>query len=77
MCLPAVRTLLKSKDRLSIQASQILGEAYMVDRQEGGALSKIRRYETSLENSFFKILRELERLQAQPRQRQSMSPLAA
>jgi hypothetical protein len=77
MCLPAVRTLLKSKDRLFIQASKILGEAYMVDMQEGGALSNIRRYETSLENSFFKILRELERRQERRRQRQSMSPLAA
>jgi hypothetical protein len=54
-----------------------LGEAYMVDMQEGGALSKIRRDETSLENSFFKTWRELERRQERRRQRQSMSPPAA
>src|ERR1039457_2198945 len=39
------------------------GQAHIVDVQEGDTLSKVRRHETSLENSLFRALRELERLQ--------------
>ena len=40
-----------------------IGQAHTVDVQEGNTLSKVRRHETSLENSLFRALRELERLQ--------------
>jgi len=41
----------------------VIGKAYTVDVQDGDVLSKVRRHETSLENSLFKAQRELERLQ--------------
>jgi hypothetical protein len=40
-----------------------IGRAHILDVQEGDAWSKVRRHETSLENSLFRALRELERLQ--------------
>jgi hypothetical protein len=40
-----------------------IGQAHILDVQEGDALSKVRRHETSLENSLLRALRELERLQ--------------
>jgi hypothetical protein len=40
-----------------------LGQAYVVDVHEGETLSKVRRHETSLENSLRRALQELERLQ--------------
>jgi hypothetical protein len=40
-----------------------IGQAHILDVQKGDALSRIRRHETSVENSLFRALRELERLQ--------------
>ena len=40
-----------------------IGQAHILDVQEGDVLSKIRRHETSLENSLMRATRELERLQ--------------
>ena len=41
-----------------------LGKAYMLDVEEGEVLSKLRRHETSLENSLRKAIQDLEQLQA-------------
>ena len=40
-----------------------IGQAHILDVQEGDVLSKVRRHETSLENSLNRAVRELERLQ--------------
>lgn len=40
-----------------------IGQAHILDVHEGDSLSKVRRHETSLENSLLRALRELERLQ--------------
>jgi hypothetical protein len=40
------------------------GEAFMRDVEYKGALSKLSRYETTMERGFYKALHELQRLQA-------------
>jgi hypothetical protein len=40
-----------------------MGEAFVQDSKEANALPKLSRYEKSIEQSFYKALHELERLQ--------------
>jgi hypothetical protein len=47
--------------------SQSLGVAFIGDANTSNSLSKLSRYETAIERSLYRALRELERLQrAQP-----------
>jgi len=50
-------------DALS-QVSSSLGAAFIRDADSSDALSKLSRYETSIERSLYLALRELERLQS-------------
>ena len=51
----------ESEQRLNIE---VLGEAFVRDCREGDALSKLSRYETSIERSRYKAVHELQRHQA-------------
>jgi hypothetical protein len=53
-----------------------LGEAFVRDSREENALSKLMRYETSIEHSLYKALHELERRQAAQQGQQVPPPLA-
>jgi hypothetical protein len=53
-----------------------LGEAFVRDSREEEALSKLSRYETSLERSLYKALHELERRQAARQGKQVPPPVA-
>ena len=53
-----------------------LGDAFMRDSANANALSKLSRYETSMERSLYKALHELQRLQAARQGKDVLVPLA-
>ena len=55
----------------------MLGQAFVRDAGKANAFSKLSRYETAIERSFYKALHELQRLQAARRANGSVTPPVA
>ncbi len=54
-----------------------LGRTFIRDANEANAFSKLSRHETGIERSFYKALRELQRLQAALHAEGSITPPVA
>ena len=71
------KALSEQRNYETVQASETatLGEAFVEDSRRENALTKLSRYETSLERSLFKALHELQQLQAVRQEKKVPVPL--